>query len=77
MFNNLSMVVLPKTEMCFWAAEIRKKLDFLKMHKSLGPGAQKLLRKMDTASFHFGFVGENSCIVSWNETFSSVFQVLD
>ena len=76
MFNNLSMVVLPKREMCFWAAEIRKKLDFFKMHKPLGPGAQKLLRykwrKMDAASFLFRIVGENNCIVSWNETFSSV-----
>ena len=76
MFNSLSMVVLAKREMCFWAAEIRKKLDFSKMHKSLGPGAQKLLRhkwrKMDAASFLFRIVGQNSCIVSWNETYSSV-----
>ena len=70
------MVVLPKREMCFWPAETRKKLDFFEMLTTLGPGAQKLLRhkwrKMDIASLHFRFVGENSCIVSWNETFSSV-----
>ena len=55
---------------------LEKKLDFFEMHTSPAPGAQKLLRhkgrKMDTASFHFRFVGENICTVSWNETFSSV-----
>ena len=53
-----------------------KKLDFFQVHTSLGPGAQKLLRhkrrKLDTGSFQFRCVCENSCIVSWNESFSSV-----
>ena len=75
------MVVLAKREMCFWPAEIRKKLDIFEMHTSLGPGAQKLFRpkgrKLDTANCHFRCAGGNSCIFSWNEFFSSVFQVLD
>ena len=72
----MSMLVLPKRDMCFWPAETRKKLDFFEMLTSLGPGAQKLLRhksrKLNTATFHFRCVGENSCIVIWNESFSSV-----
>ena len=46
------------------------------MHTSLGPGAQKLLRhkwrKLNAVSLHFRRVGENSCIVSWNESSSPV-----
>ena len=41
---------------------------------------QKLLRhkwrKLNTACFHFGSVGEKSCIVCWNEFFSSLFPFL-
>ena len=48
------------------------------MHTSLGPGAQKLFRhkwkKLNTASFHFGCVGEKSCIVCWNEFFPLCFK---
>ena len=51
------------------------------MHTSLRPGARKLLRhkrrKLNTATFHFQIVGENSCIVSWDESFSSVGQISD
>ena len=81
MFNNLSMVVLPKREMCFCAAEIRKKLDFFKMHKSLGPGAQKLLRhkwrKLVTTSLLLHCIDGYSCLRYWNGSFSAAFQVLD
>ena len=74
-------VIAGQTEMCFWPANNRKKLDFFEVHTSLGPGALKLLRhiwrKLDTASLHFRCVSENSCMVSWKEFFPSVFQVLD
>ena len=48
------------------------------MRTSLEPGAQKLLgqmrRKLDTASFHFRYVGEKSCVISWNEFFHLCFK---
>ena len=53
------MVVLPKREVSFWLAETRKKLDFFKMHTSLGPGAQKLLRqKWIQLSFVFALLAK-------------------
>ena len=80
-WGTCSLVSLCVPEMCFWPAKTRKNLELFEMLTCLSPGAQIWFRhkwrKLVTASLLLQCIDWYSCLRSWNEFYSAVFQVLD
>ena len=76
-----SLLALRVPGMCFWPAKTRRNLELFELLTCHWPGAQiryrQKRRKLITASLLLHCIGWYSCLRSWNEFFSAVFQVLD